>query len=489
MSRSRSTLLVLAIALATTAACKPVGPDYEAPSLALPDQWSAGAAQGVRTDTSSLAGWWKALGDPVLDGLVARAIEGNRDLDVARARLRQARASRRAATGALFPAADASATYSRRDPGSGGAEDLFTGGLDASWEIDLFGGLRRALESSEADVGAARADLRDALVTVLAEVALSYVDVRTLQSRLGIAHANAASQADTYAIAKWRYDAGLIGALDVDQAAYNLAQTRARIPDLETALVAARNRIAVLLGRNAGSVDGELEATAAVPLPPATVAVGVPADLLRRRPDVEAAERRLASATAAIGVAAADLYPRLALTGSISVSAASVAGLDEGSARALGIGPTLSWRVFDAGRIRAAVAAQSAVAEEALAAYEAAVLAAGEEAENALTAYAGERVRRDHLADAAAAARSAADLAQLQYRSGVVDFQSVLEAERARLDLEDALAASTAKVTTNLVALYKALGGGWQIASPEGGPDEAKPATPPESAVAEDAAT
>ncbi|MFN2426696.1 MAG: TolC family protein, partial [Candidatus Binatia bacterium] len=246
-------------------------------------------------------------------------------------------------------------------------------------------------------------------------------------------------------------------------ARYNLAETRSRVPVLETSRVAAANRLAVLLGSDPGSLADELDREAPVPAPPAKVAVGLPTDLLRRRPDVEAAERRLEAATAAIGVAKADLYPRLSLSGTFGVSATDVALLDTAAARGFSVGPSLTWNLFDAGRLRSIVNRRSAEADEALAAWEAAVLAAFEEADNALVAFAQEQQRQVRLGEARTAARNAQELASLQYESGVLDFQRVLEAERATLVFEESFAMSQAAVTNNLVAVYKALGGGWAV--------------------------
>ncbi|HYC57024.1 MAG TPA: efflux transporter outer membrane subunit [Candidatus Binatia bacterium] len=478
-------LACLAALCALAAGCFKVGPDYREPLVPALSRWNAPLERGLEPGARDLAHWWRLLGDPMLDSLIERAIARNTDIARATAAALEARARRTGSIASLFPAADVDAGYRRQkrtgsfgsfsnaDDGSGstgggstGATNAWSAGFDASWEIDLFGGVRRGIEESQATLEAARADLRDVLVTVLAEVARNYVELRSLQERIAIAHANAESQGETLQLTRWRFEAGLVGDLDVQQATYQLSQTRAGIPTLESELAQIGHRLAVLLGAPAGSLDAELAPRGPVPEPPARVAVGVPADLLRRRPDVAAAERRLASATAAIGVATADLYPKLSLTGSLELSATSLSGLDDDSARGYGIGPSLRWNLFDAGRIRAEIAARSAQADQALADYEAAVLAAYEEAENALVAFAREQVRRDRLAHAVGAARDAERLARFQYENGVIDFQSVLEAQRARLGLEESLAISHAAVTTNLVALYKALGGGWERVQP-----------------------
>ncbi len=475
--------LVAAVSLAC-ASCLKVGPDFEQPASVLPSDWSAPLAAQVAAGPAPDPAWWAAFGDPVLDDLVARSISGNRDVVRAVAQVRAARAAKRGAAAAYFPTLDASAGYQRRQLSSSAdsstdpdteptadrnrVRDDFSAGFDSAWEIDLFGGIRRSNEQAARELEAAGADLDAILVSVLAELAGNYVEFRSLQARIQVAEDNARSQAETLDLTRWRFDAGLVGALDVEQATYNLAQTRARVPELRTQLDAASNRVAVLLGEPAGNVRGDLARRTPVPAPPQGVAIGLPADLVRRRPDVVAAERRLAAATAAIGVATADLYPKLSLSGTFEVSASDVARLDSAAARGFSVGPTLRWNIFSGGRLRALVAQRSAEADAALAAWEGTVLVAFEEAQNALTAFAEEQLRLERLAEARAAARKAQELARMQYESGVLDFQRVLEAERATLTFEESYAVSQAQVTSHLVALYKALGGGWEMADCSG---------------------
>lgn len=450
-----------------------VGPDAQPPTNKVPQQWSAELARGLTTSSPELGQWWSLLGDRLLDELVGRAIAGNTDMKGAIARVREARARRAEAGGALAPSVDLSATYTRRRSGGGGGSaaasvlesDNFATGFDASWEIDLFGGVRRTIEQRQAELEASRADLGNVLVSVLAEVARNYVDVRSLQARIGIAQANLRSQTDTLELVELRRAAGLSDELEAAQARYNVADTRARIPPLQTSLAAARNRLALLVGASAGALDDELAAPAPVPSAPLTVAVGMSADLLRRRPDVARAEQQLVAATAAVGVATADLYPKLTLNGSIGLSSLDLASLGSAASRVFSFGPSLTWNVFDAGRIRHRIEAQSALQEQALATYEGVVLSAYEEAENALVAYVREQVRRDGLQEAVGAARLADQLAHTKFSSGLIDFQQVLEAERARLVFEESVEQSTAAVTTDLIALYKALGGGWKSAT------------------------
>jgi len=476
-------------ALAALAAGCAAGPDYVAPDPGAPAAWSASAQEGVRpeaADPETLARWWTTLDDPVLDGLIARAVAGNQDLAQARGKLREVRAQRGLAGADFFPTLDAAASASRsrssETAGGGNIGNAYRAGFDATWELDLFGGKRRALEAARADVGAGEADLRDVLVSLLAEVAVSYVDVRSFQERLAFAHANLTAQKETYDLARWRAEAGLTTALDVEQARLNLEQTRARIPSLATGLEQAENRLAVLVGEPAGALRAVLEPVAPIPAAPPGVAVGVPADALRQRPDVRRAERRLAAQTARIGVAKARRLPSLSLAGSIGLEALVPGDLLLGDALAASGRSSLGWALFDAGRLRTQVTVEDARRAQALAAWRAAVLTALEDVNNTLTSYANEQSRRASLANAAEAARLAADLARDQYTSGLIDFQTVLDAQRSLLSLQDQLAVSEGAVTTDVIRLYKALGGGWAALAPEpvsdAGPNAATDPTP-----------
>jgi len=304
--------------------------------------------------------------------------------------------------------------------------------------------------------------MRDVLVSLLAEVALNYVDVRSFQNRISIAKTNLAAQEETYHITQWRFEAGLTSQLDVEQARSNLAQTRSQIPALEAGLEQAMNLIAVLLGENPGSVHKELAEPSPIPVTPVEIAVGVPADALRRIPSVRSAERKLAVQTAQVGVVAAERYAQFTLVGSIGLEALSLHNLFSAASRTWRIGPNLSWTLFDAGRVRQNIEVQNALQEQALIEYEGAVLAALQDVENALVAYAKEQARRQSLEDSVQAAERAADLARNQYSSGLTDFQAVLTAQRSLLSIQDQLAVSNSSITSDLIRLYKALGGGWQ---------------------------
>jgi NodT family efflux transporter outer membrane factor (OMF) lipoprotein len=445
-----------------------------APDTSMPQAWHTPEKSGLvgePLNKGALACWWSILQDPVLTNLIESAVAENLGLKEARARVREARARRAISEAYRFPTIDAggSARTSRssEETGSGSQRELYAAGFDAAWELDVFGGEKRAVEAAGADLQASEEDLRDVLVSLLAEVALNYVELRSFQTRLSVAEANLDAQKETYNITRWRRQAGLTTQLDVEQAKYSLEQTRAQIPGLETGLAQAKNRLAVLIGQHPGSLRNTLAERKPIPVTPLEVAVGVPADILRRRPDIRRAERRLAAQTAQIGVATADLYPRFSLFGSIGLEALSLGNLFSLGSRTHGMGATIAWPLFDAGAIRSNIEVQSALQQQALIRYEAAILKALEDVENALIAYAKEQRRRQSLIEATEAARRAVDLAQKQYSSGLIEFGNVLIAQRSLLSLQDQLAVSEGGVTSNLIALYKSLGGGWKSLMPD----------------------
>ena len=467
------TLIATATMLLVFVSCA-VGPDYVPPDTSLPDAWHAQLSGGLTTEDSNkqtLAGWWSKLDDPLLTDFIERAVVENLGLKEARARVREARARRGISEAGRFPTVDsrgsAKTSRSSEETGGGSERELYRLGLDASWELDLFGGKKRAVESADAELEASEEDARDVLVSLLAEVALNYVDVRSLQTRLSVAESNLDAQTETYDLTRWRFQAGLITQLDVERAQYSLEQTRAQIPSLQTGLEQAHNRLAVLLGKHPGTLGEALAERKAIPVAPIDVAIGVPADVLRRRPDIRRAERRLAAQTANIGVATADLYPKFTLLGSIGLEALAVNNLFKSGSRTHSMGPTITWPLFDAGTIRSNIEVQSALQEQALIRYEAAVLTALEEVTNALIAFAKEQNRRQSLIIATGAAERAVELSQYQYSSGLITFGDVLIAQRSLLSLQDQLAVSEADVTSNLIALYKALGGGWTSFLPD----------------------
>jgi NodT family efflux transporter outer membrane factor (OMF) lipoprotein len=340
--------------------------------------------------------------------------------------------------------------------------DLFQIGFDARWELDLFGGVRRAVEAAEADIDTALAEHQAVLVTLLGEVARNYLELRGAQAQLAITRDNLAAQQDTLDLSRIRFQAGLSSDLDVARAEAQVATTAAQIPTLERQTRQAIHRLGVLLGQGPGTLMAALSSTAPVPPPPPEVAVGLPAALLQRRSDIRRAERALAAATARIGVATADLYPRLALTGMLGLQSMQLSDLSQTASQFWAFGPSIRWPLFDAGRIRANIRVHDARQEQALIRYEQTVLTALEEVENALVAYRQEQVRQRSLAAAMAAHRRAVTLANELYTKGLSDFLTVLEAQRSLLAAESQLVQSNAALASHVVALYKALGGGWE---------------------------
>jgi NodT family efflux transporter outer membrane factor (OMF) lipoprotein len=466
--------------LMVLAGCAP-GPRYRTPNLPVPEKWSAANRSDNLAVSRDISRWWTAFNDPVLDSLVDRAIRSNPDLRVAGARIREARAARGIAAADRLPSVDAFASYARSErsenvppfrsgPPGGAAgnpfgdrvQNLFEAGFDAGWEIDLFGGVRRDVEAASAEVGAAVENRRAVLVTLLAEVARNYVELRGGRLRMAILEDNLEAQQEALELTRVRFTAGLANDLDVARAESLVSATRAQFPVLETSTRQAIHRIAVLLGEYPGSLVPELSKEAPIPLHPPVVPLGLPSDLLRRRPDIRRAERELAAATARIGAAAADLFPRFSLTGSFGGRSDAIGDVTSGAALFWGFGPSFRWPIFAGGRIRANIQVQNARQEQALALYEKAVLASMEEVENALVAYAQEQERRLLLARSVEADRRAADLSNSRYFGGLDDFLSVLDALRSMYASQDMLAQSEQTVEVNVIGLYKALGGGWE---------------------------
>ena len=464
LDRCRRGACVAALLAVALGGCAAVGPDYSEPQLAVPAGWSAGTGTDAM-DAVLLARWWHGFGDPVLDRLVADALAANLDLAQARARLREARARRGVAGAALAPSVDASLSGSRSrssgQSGSGSTRELYSAGFDASWELDVFGGVRRSVEAAQADLEASVESLSDTRVSLAAEVALNYIDLRTAEQRLAIAEESIASRGENHQIIRWRQQAGLVSELDLAQATTDLESTRAVLPPLRTAVTEAKNRLAVLLGRNPGELESLVHADRPIPLAAAEIVAAIPADTLRQRPDVRVAERRLAAQTARLGEAEAARYPSFRLSGSLGLEALELDALADRDANTHSLFGGITAPVFNAGRIAANIEIQDALVEQARLAYRAAVLAALEEVENALTAVANTDARRVKLAEAAAAARTTLAIAEYRYASGLADFLSVLDAQRTQLSLDEQLAGSTGELARAQVRLYKALGGGW----------------------------
>jgi len=457
-----------------------VGPDYRRPETAVPAAWQEAQQDGIDTQADQLVEWWKQFKDPLLDSLVVRAVQNNLDLRIAEARVREERASLAATSSGLWPTVDVSGSYSRNRasqnaigaPGQGAVvapiagrqleQNFFQTGFDSRWEIDVFGGTRRQIEAAQAILQATVEDRRGVLVTLLGDVAKNYIDLRGLQRRLAVAQENLRAQQDTLGLTKVRFDAGLASDFEVAQSEGQVNTTAAQIPVILSALKQAAYRLDVLLGTQPGTSWDELATVAPIPALPPKAYVGLPADLLRRRPDIRSAERQLAAATAQVGAATADLYPKFSLLGNIGLQSVSASDWFTAQSRFWSIGPTISWPVFDAGRIRAIIEIRNAQQEQALGQYEKSVLTAFEDVENALVNYGNEQLRYRSLLEATAANRRALQMANDLYTQGLVPFLNVLDAERTLYANESDLAQSEANMASNLVALYKALGGGWE---------------------------
>ncbi|WP_414901024.1 efflux transporter outer membrane subunit [Sphingomonas flavalba] len=451
-------LLLLPLLLAGCAA----GPDYARPqpaALGVPDAYHAASPAGTPGD---LTQWWTLFGDPVLTGLVDQALAGNLDIAQGEARLRQAREALVQARADLLPSLDASAGGGRNFDNSAPDTSRLSLGADAAWQLDLFGGVRRSVEAARADSAASAYDLEAVRIAIAGEVARNYVLARQAQASLAIARDTLVTQDDNLEIAGFRVQAGLVSSLDQEQARQQRASTAASIPGLEQSFAAAANRLAVLTGQAPGAVTDRLTVPGAIPEGPEAVAAGIPADTLRQRPDVRGAERGLAAATARIGVARAALLPGLGISGNVGTSALRLGGL--GDVITGGLFANLSQILFDGGRRQAAARAQQAAADGAFAAYKATVLTALEDVENGLVALRAARERETQIAISLDASTNAALLARSQYRAGLTDFRTLLDAERSLLSARDGFNQAKADAATALVQLYLALGGGWQPA-------------------------
>jgi len=482
---------MMAIGIAGSGGCV-VGPDYHSSTTRTPVAWSSPVVNGLTDKVSAPSSWWSWFNDPEFDSLVQRAARSNLDLRVAEARLRQSRAVREMGAANFWPSMDASGSYARErfsenqpffgvlplPPNFPFEYSVYKAGFDASWEIDLFGGKRRALEAATAEWEGAIEARNDAMVSLLAEVARNYVELRGGQWRLEIAHRSLKLQQEASELVRARFQTGVASELDVTRSAALLAGVRATIPPLDTAVRRAVYGIAVLLGQEPGELVAELSPPMTVPPKPREVPIGLPSDLLRRRPDVRRAERQLAAETARIGVATAEWFPKLSLTGNAGVESISFGKLFTPGSVFWSLGPSVQWRALDFGRVRAEVQAQTAVQEAALATYEKTVLISLQEAENAVVAYAQEQNRRQALADEVAENRRSLDMANARYAGGRVNFLEVLDVRRSLYQSEDLLAASDQAVSLDLIALYKALGGGWETLTHEAAREPATDRSP-----------
>ena len=481
--KSRTSQLAMLAGSVSLAGCT-VGPEYAAPKVPVPANWSDQAAKAANADGA----WWKSFNDPTLEALITRATSANTDVRGAVARLREARAQRGVVSAALFPHVDVNGSYSNSrfsengflqgfgssagsSSGSGSLPgaivpgqqiNLYQASLDASWEVDIFGGNRRAIQAADADLAAAEYDTGDVIRSLMAEVADGYVQLRGLQARLDLARDTAASQERSVGIIREQTQVGVGNEFDLARSQTQAATYRSAIPELESALKVAIRRLEVLLAANPGTLDGELDSHAPIPTAPDALLMGIPAETLARRPDIRAAERRLAAATARVGVATADLYPHFSLTGSFGLQSQKIEDFPKGDSRFWVLGPSIRWPLLDFGRVRANIAVQDARTQVAEAAFEGAIIQALSDVEVAMVRLSREELRQAELDSAASSAERALNIAEERYRNGVLEFTDLLDAQRTRNTARDAAAQSRTAYASDTVALFKALGGGWQ---------------------------
>lgn len=454
--------------------CMTPGPAYQPQQPELPAAWQSVDSSQVAGRTGDITRWWESFNDPVLASLIEKALISNVGLQLAEARLREARAARRGVISAEGPNVSAGGSFKKTHTPSGAISGMgangsdgyetnqYQAGFDASWELDIFGGLKRAVEAADADVQTQVEASRDVMVSVAAEVAASYIDLRTFQQRILVATSALGTQKKTMELTRKRFEAGLVTRLDLVNSEAQVATTESQIPVLEVGVRQATFALAILMGKAPADLDADLSAIREIPAAMGQVPVGVPSDLCRRRPDIRQAEAAVHAATARVGVATADLFPKFYLMGNAGYQNASASSLVDWSSRFWSIGPSMSWPIFDSGKIRSNIAVREAQQEQAILGYRQTVLNALQEVENALVAASKEAARQDSLRKAVEANRKSLDLSLQLYSGGQTDFLSVLQAQRALFTAEDSLYQSFRTVSTQLVALYKALGGGWE---------------------------
>ncbi|MGP9811314.1 efflux transporter outer membrane subunit [Rhodopseudomonas sp. NSM] len=469
--RRRAPRLAMLLACGAVLSGCAVGPDYIVPGIELPTTW--GNARPTKTPPAipQLSEWWRRLNDPLLNRLIEEAVQGNLDVASAKARIREARATRRQAVGALFPTLDGygSATRNQISTSTTSGEaaattttyNQFQAGFDSSWELDIFGANRRNVEATTYGVDAAEDDLRATLLTLVGDVASYYTQARGYQARIALARRTAASQRETAALTQRKFDAGSASAVDVAKASAQAASTEANIPTFEISYAESVNRLGVLLGREPTALAPLLARVKPIPAPRLPLPKGIPADVLVMRPDVRKAERQLAQYTALIGKAEAALYPSVSLTGSVSTTALKVGDLGKNSTIGWSFGPTLSVPIFNGGQLRAAVQIGEAQRDQYYVAWRAAVLSALEDVENAIVSLSQQRKRVGNLSESARRYAEAARLSRSLYETGSSSFLDVLDAERSLYTAEDSLLDTRVSVATSYVALAKGLGGGW----------------------------
>ncbi len=459
--RALPLVMALAAALSGCASWSPQTGEGR-PEVAVPTAWSTAPSPATgAVAASSLAQWWQRFNDPLLDPLVAQALQANTSIRSSQAALQQSRAVRDVQQAGIGPGVNASGSAGRSKSNGNDASNSYRVGLDASWEPDIFGGKHSALNATEADTRAAEATLADVQVSMAAEVALAYIQLRGQQAQLLIARTNLASQNETLQLTDWRAQAGLITSLEVEQARTASEQTAAQIPTLEANIAKTRHALAVLTGQPPEALQARLTEAQPIPQAPQDLALSIPAQTLRQRPDVRAAEHRISAALARVSAADAARYPSFSISGSLGLGAVTLGALTNGASVANSLLAAISVPLFDGGAARAQVRVQTAALEQARVSYESVVLTALKDVEDALVALRGDRERLIRLQSAATAAGNAALLAQQRYSSGLIDFQTVLQTQRTLLTAQDSVASTSADISADHVRLYKALGGGW----------------------------
>ena len=463
------------LVLLVASSCRPVGPSFRPPQAPIADVWHQEVSEQLRKENPDLQAWWTTLNDPVLEDLIRRARENSLTVQQAVSVIRESRLRRSVVQRNLQPVVDISATYTRakssgQDPlfsklpqASPTPFNLYSAGFDVAWEADVFGRVRRSVEAADAGVEASIETYHDVLVTLFAEVARNYIDLRTFQQRIAYADRNIAIQTESLRLARARFGSGVTGRLDVEQAQSNLSNTESVLPSLLLGREVVLNQVALLISDQPGALPPALAESAPIPSTPAEVVVGLPANLLRQRPDIRRAERLLAIEAARTGILTADLYPRFGLVGDLGLTTTDVTKLS--GAGTFGVTPFFRWNIFNRGRLRDAIHAQEEVTQQALLGYENTVLLAQMETESAIVGYREERRRFEALQEAVGATERATGLVRTLYDTGLTDFQNVLDTERTLFLQQDQLAISEGQVTKNLISLYKALGGGWATGS------------------------
>ncbi len=460
----RKLKLVSLICLAGSLSGCVVGPDYVKPSIAMPASWKA-KGKHVHEAPPELAEWWKQFRDPTLNGLVAEAVHSNLDIATAKAKIRQARASLQQERGTLFPSLSEASSATRNKGTTTGPEPTvysqYQAGFDASWEIDLFGGARRAVEAAVYAEQSSEEELRDTLVTLIGDVATYYVQAREYQQLVALAQRSAKSQRETAVLTTQQVEVGLASRVDVSKAEAQAASTQADVPSYQISYAKAVNRLAVLLGRSALDLDAQFRSAEPIPSPPRKMKVGIPADILNTRPDIRSAERQLAQATAKVGQAEANRYPSVSLTGSIDTSAASISDLGKKSTIGWSFGPTVTVPIFQGGQLKAAVDVAKAERDQHFFTYQSTVLTALEDVQNAIVSLNKSRARAASLAESVSGYRQAAKYSRDLLAAGESDLFDVLDADRSLYSAQEQLIQANADIATSYVSLNKALGGGW----------------------------